>query len=149
MGIIANFDIDELFKGVYEAVDAITDAVTQSIIAACMQTVAKARALRTYTDRTTLLRSSIGFVVYDHGQKVVDNFQGAGGASAAEGVNKGKQVAEAAAKEHPAAIVAVVVAGADYALYVESKGYDVVTGPCTELNNLLEQYLREAVASFQ
>ena len=140
MGIIANFDIDELFKGVYEAVDAITDAVTQSIIAACMQTVAKA---------PTLLRSSIGFVVYDHGQKVVDNFQGAGGASAAEGVNKGKQVAEAAAKEHPAAIVAVVVAGADYALYVESKGYDVVTGPCTELNNLLEQYLREAVASFQ
>lgn len=149
MGIIANFDIDELFKGVYEAVEDITDAVIQSIIAACTQTVAKARTLKTYTDRTTLLRSSIGFVVYDHGQKVVDNFQGAGGASAAEGVSKGKQVAEAAAKEHPAAIVAVVVAGADYALYVESKGYDVVTGPCYELNNLLEQYLREAVASFQ
>lgn len=149
MGIIANFDIDELFKGVYEAVEDITDAVIQAIIAACTQTVAKARTLKTYTDRTTLLRSSIGFVVYDHGQKVVDNFQGAGGASAAEGVSKGKQVAEAAAKEHPAAIVAVVVAGADYALYVESKGYDVVTGPCNELNNLLEQYLREAVASFQ
>ncbi len=149
MGIIANFDIDELFKGVYEAVEDITDAVIQSIIAACTQTVAKARILKTYTDRTTLLRSSIGFVVYDHGQKVVDNFQGAGGASAAEGVSKGKQVAEAAAKEHPAAIVAVVVAGADYALYVESKGYDVVTSPCNELNNLLEQYLREAVASFQ
>lgn len=149
MSIIANINIDELFKGVYDKVDDITDAVLQAIIAACTQTVAKARSLRTYTDRTALLRSSIGFIIYDHGQKVIDDFQEADGASAAEGVAKGRQLAETSAKEHPAAIVAVVVAGADYALYVESKGDDVITGPCSELNNLLEQYLMEAVASFQ
>lgn len=149
MSIIANINIDELFKGVYDKMDDITDAVLQAIIAACTQTVAKARSLRTYTDRTALLRSSIGFIVYDHGQKVIDDFQEADGASAAEGVAQGRQLAETSAKEHPAAIVAVVVAGADYALYVESKGDDVITGPCSELNNLLEQYLMEAVASFQ
>ena len=45
--------------------------------------------------------------------------------------------------------VAVVVAGADYALYVESKGYDVISGPCNELNGLLKQYLAQAVARFK
>ena len=149
MAIKANFNIDELFKDVYAKVEDITDAVIQAIIAACTQTVAKARMLDTYKDRTTLLRSSIGYVVYDHGQKLVENFQGAGGTSSGEGVAKGRQVAEDAAKTYPSAIVAVIVAGADYALYVESKGYDVITGHCNELNKLLEQYLREAVASFQ
>ena len=149
MSIIAKFDIDKLFEGVYAEVEDITDAVRESIKAACLQTVKAARLLNTYKDRTTLLRSSIGYVLYDHGQKVEESFQSVGGSGGSAGVNKGRSVAMAAAADYPEAIVAVIVAGADYALYVESKGYDVITGPCHELNNILRQYLKEALASFQ
>lgn len=147
--IKAKFDIDKLFEGVYAKVEDIQDAVIQAIIAACTQTVANARGLNTYKDRTTLLRSSIGFVVYNHGEKVTENFEAISGEKGSEGAALGKSVAEQAAASWPNCIVAVVVAGADYALYVESKGYDVISGPCNELNGLLKQYLTQAVASFK
>ena len=149
MAIRAKFDINKIFEGVYAAVEDIQDAVIQAMIAACSQTVANARRLDTYKDRTTLLRSSIGYVLYDHGEKVTENFEAKGGENGSEGVALGKAVAEQAAASWPDCIVAVVVAGADYALYVESKGYDVISGPCNELNGLLKQYLAEAVASFK
>lgn len=57
----------------------IQDAVIDAIKAACLQTVANARRLDTYKDKTTLLRSSIGFVIYDHGTKVADNFEARNG----------------------------------------------------------------------
>lgn len=147
--IKAKFDIDKLFEVVYAKVEDIQDAVIQAIIAACTQTVANARGLSTYKDKTTLLRSSIGFVVYNHGNKVAENFEARNGEKGSEGAALGKSVAEQAAASWPNCIVAVVVAGANYALYVESKGYDVISGPCNELNGLLKQYLAEAIASFK
>ena len=38
-----------------------------------------------------------------------------------------------------------IVAAADYALYVESKGYDVISGPCSELNAILSKYIQIAI----
>ena len=149
MAIVAKFDIDKLFEGVYAKVEDIQDAVIEAIKDACLQTVANARRLYTYKDKTTLLRSSIGFVIYDHGTKVADNFEARNGEKGSEGAALGRKVAEQAAASWPNSIVAVVVAGADYALYVESKGYDVISGPCNELNGLLKQHLAQAVASFK
>lgn len=149
MAIKAKFDIDKLFESVYARVEDIQDAVIEAIKAACLQTVANARRLNTYKDRTTLLRSSIGFVIYDHGKKVAENFEARNGEKGSEGAALGKSIAEQAAASWPNCIVAAVVAGADYALYVESKGLDVISGPCNELNSLLQQYLTEAVASFK
>lgn len=149
MAIKAKFDIDKLFEGVYAKVEDIQDAVIEAIKAACLDTVRNARGLDTYKDKTTLLRSSIGFVIYDHGKKVTDNFEARNGEKGSEGAAIGKKVAEQAAASWPNCIVAVVVAGADYALYVESKGYDVISGPCNELNSLLQQRLTGAVASFK
>lgn len=147
--IKAKFDIDKLFEGVHAKVEDIQDAVIQAIQAACLDTVANARGLNTYKDKTTLLRSSIGFVIYDHGKKVAEDFEARNGERGSEGAAIGKSVAEQAAASWPNCIIAVVVAGADYALYVESKGYDVISGPCNELNGLLQQRLEGAVASFK
>lgn len=149
MAIKAKFDIDKLFAGVYAKVEDIQEAVIEAIKAACLQTVKNARGLNTYKDRSGLLRSSIGFVIYDHGNKVLDNFEATNGEKGSEGAALGRSVAEQAAASWPDCIVAVVVAGADYALYVESKGYDVISGPCNELNGLLKQYLAQALASFK
>ena len=149
MAIKAKFDIDKLFEGVYAKVEDIQDAVIEAIKAACLDTVRNARGLNTYKDRSGLLRSSIGFVIYDHGKKVAENFEAINGEKSSEGTTVGKSVAEQAAASWTNCIVSVVVAGADYALYVESKGYDVISGPCNELNSLLQQYLTGAVASFK
>lgn len=162
MAIKAKFNIDKLFERVYARVEDIQDAVIQAIELACLDTVKKARNLPSlseelrniphqpnYIDDSGLLRGSIGFVIYDHGKKVTDNFEARNGEKGSEGAALGKGVAEQAAASWPNCIVAVVVAGADYALYVESKGYDVISGPCNELNGLLEQHLAQAVASFK
>ena len=135
--IVAKFDIDKLFAGVYEAVDIITATVVDAMQMACLEVTQNAKLLNTYKDRTHLLRSSIGFVIYNHGEKVAESFGSTGGEKGSEGVEKGKRMAEEA--------VAVIVAAADYALYVESKGYDVISGPCSELNAILSKYIQIAI----
>lgn len=143
--IVAKFDIDKLFAGVYEAVDIITATVVDAMQMACLEVTRNAKLLNTYKDRTHLLRSSIGFVIYNHGEKVAEGFSSTGGEKGSEGVEEGKRMAAQAAAQYPNDIVAVIVAAADYALYVESKGYDVISGPCSELNGILSKYIRIAI----
>ena len=50
-------------------------------------------------------------------------------------------MAEETAAMFPSGIVAVVVAGEDYALFVEARGYDVITGPSRSLNDKLQANL--------
>lgn len=98
-----------------------------------------------YQDQTNILRSSIGYVVYERGEKVTEYFATAGSGlkgSGTEGIERGKQAANEAAREYPNDIVGVIVAGADYALYVESKGYDVLTGPASLLLTTFQKNLR-------
>ena len=143
--IVAKFDIDRLFAGVYDAVDIITATVVDAMQMACLEVTRNAKLLNTYKDRTHLLRSSIGFVIYNHGKKVAESFGSTGGEKGSERVEGGKRVAAGAAAQYPNDIVAVIVAAADYALYVESKGYDVITGPCSELNGILTKYIQIAI----
>ena len=75
----------------------------------------------------------------------MESFGYTGGEKGSEGVEKGKRMAEEAAAQYPNDIVAVIVAAADYALYVESKGYDVISGPCSELNAILSKYIQIAI----
>ena len=140
--IVAKFDIDKLFAGVYEAVDIITATVVDAMQMACLEVTRNAKLLNTYKDRTHLLRSSIGFVIYNHGEKVAESFSSTGGEKGSEGVEEGKRMAAQAAAQYPNDIVAVIVAAADYALYVESKGYDVLTGPASLLLTTFQKNLR-------
>lgn len=140
--IKAKFDIDKLFAGVYEKVELITDSVIEALQMACSEVTNNAKMLNTYKDQTHYLRSSIGFVVFDHGERVAETFTSTGGERGSQGVEEGKRIAAQAAAQYPNDIVAVIVAAADYALFVESKGYDVITGPCNELNAILGKYLK-------
>lgn len=99
------------------------------------QFVNKARLSDTYRDRTGNLRSSIGYVILKDGGIVDSNFEGI-----AEGVTKGKDVANEVAMEYPKGFVLIGVAGMDYAAYVEAKNYDVITGSAptsAELKSIL------------
>jgi predicted Fe-Mo cluster-binding NifX family protein len=142
MAITQRFDIGKLFAGVRAKVDIITDSVLDALQMACLEVTNNAKALNTYKDQTHYLRSSIGFVVFDHGEKIAETFTSTGGEAGSAGAEAGREIAEEAAKQYTNEIVAVIVAGADYALYVESKGYDVISGPCSELNEVLSKYLK-------
>lgn len=142
MAITQRFDIGKLFEGVRAKVDIITDSVLDALQMACLEVTNNAKALNTYKDQTHYLRSSIGFVVFDHGEKIAETFTSTGGEAGSAGAEAGREIAEEAAKQYTNEIVAVIVAGADYALYVESKGYDVISGPCNELNAILSKYLK-------
>ena len=56
-----------------------------------------------------------------------------------KGIVEGKRIAEEAAKIHPESLIGVIVAGMEYALYVEAKGYDVLTGSCLQAQTVLEK----------
>lgn len=143
--ITAKFDIDDLFRNITQnRLPLFIQAITEALERTCMQVVTEAKQLNTYKDRTNNLRSSIGYVIYNNGEHVADNFEAAGvgqEGDGSEGMMKGQQVAEETAAMFPSGIVAVVVAGEDYALFVEARGYDVITGPSRSLNEKLQANL--------
>ena len=75
-----------------------------------------------YTDRTGNLTNSIGYAVV-HGSKIV-TFGGA--SQSGEGVENALNVATQYAGQCTSAYSLVVVAGMNYAAYVEAKGYNVI-----------------------
>lgn len=74
----------------------------------------------TYTDRTGNLTNSIGYAILK--KKEIVQFSGEGSVTEAEALKAVKQMA--ASVEHSFSLV--VVAGMNYAAYVEAKGYNVI-----------------------
>ncbi len=145
MEIRPKFDIDQLFADVGRKVNIFVQGVVEAVEKTCLEITTAAKQLDTYQDQTNVLRSSIGYVVYQRGEKVAEFFAPAGvglDGSGAEGIDLGKRIANEAATEWPNDIVGCMVAGADYALYVESKGYDVLTGPASLLLTTFQKNLR-------
>ncbi len=80
---------------------------------------------RGFTDQSGNLRSSIGYVIFKNGKAVETFFEQVKGGK--EGVDKGRQLANQVGKKYSDEDYAlVVVAGMNYAVYVESKGRDVL-----------------------
>jgi hypothetical protein len=173
--IKANFDIDKMFRDMRKHIeDVVMPAVLEALEIACMDTVSAAKQIDTYKDRTGNLRSSIGYVIYRDGEKIKEYFvpepvkdgeieetyrvktKDGGivtktrkvkvGGDGEQGVQEGWLFTEEIAKKYPTGIVAVIVAGMDYAAAVESHGYDVLTGPCANLKDLFEERLKTAMS---
>ena len=123
----------------------ITEDILNAIYLGAQDIVNAAKRNDTYKDQTNQLRSSIGFVLYHNGQKVHQYFEAttrnAAGQGGAAGVQKGLEAAEAVAQAHPQGIICVVVAGANYALAVESKGYDVLTSHTNHAQDFIQPFL--------
>lgn len=83
----------------------------------------KSKAQGGFDDQTGNLRASMGYVIFYNGRIAKQDF---------EGVSKGKKVGEVFAKkvgsDYPKGWAIVIVAGMEYASYVEAKSYDVITG---------------------
>jgi hypothetical protein len=168
MAIKFKGNLDAIFGNIYKKFEEqIIPSVIEAIEAVCIDIVNEAKKLDTYKDRTGNLRSSIGYVIYNDGKKVCESFSAVPvaegvieekykykvkdgtvktgvrnvkiGGEGESGAKSGSTVANEVAQSWPTGIVAVIVAGMDYALCVESKGYDVITGPASKLNQLLQE----------
>lgn len=85
-----------------------------------------------FQDQTGNLRSSIGCMVFVNGVAVHDNYVKYPPKQAVEGaiyngLDKGKALAEKVGTKYKNGVCLVVTAGMNYAIYVESKGRDVLT----------------------
>lgn len=131
---VQGFKQTDVRNFIRKKIEVIESVVKDQLIDAAEQFVADARSVNTYKDRTSNLRGSIGYVLLKDGNDVFGNFEGA-----QIGQQKARQLTSQIKSEHPKGYVLIVVAGMDYALYVESKGYDVITGSSQEAEDNLQQ----------
>lgn len=144
MGIRFKFDPSAFNRKVDEVINSYRDTVLKNLIHMGGECVAHARSNAGYTDRTGNLKNSIGYVIFENGEIIHEEFEktstGDGSSenpytTTGEIFNKSRKVAKAAAGNRRG-LVLVIVAGMEYAMYVESKGKNVLAS--TELYVLKE-----------
>lgn len=102
----------------------------------------EARVSGTYTDRTGNLRSSVGYVIFVDGEKVNYNLIDKSGEAEAEA----KDFINSIIREEPMlskGVSLVFFAGMEYALYVEAKGYDVISGSIPEERTVIKTLMSD------
>lgn len=110
-----------------------------------IESVIRIRDNRTnWHDRSGCLRSSIGYAYYEHGKKLVESaFEQVG--IGAEGTAKGRELVASIAQELASAYGLAVVAGMDYASYVEAKGHDVLASTELWVRGEIEKRIGKAI----
>lgn len=97
----------------------------------------------TYTDRTRNLRGSTGYVIVDNGEIVKSgDFQPVPGGPKT-GPDNAKAFTEELAKQFPRGLVLILVAGMEYAAYVQDKGYDVISSGEDLVNREVPRLLKK------
>ena len=129
MGIKANFTKDDVRK----RFDAFLDMVEQKQIERLQRLgemcLIEARSNKGYMMQTGALLSSTGYEVFVDGVAIHSQFDVASGATseaATKGIKAGQSVAENIGKETKG-VALVVVAGMNYAAYVEARGKNVLS----------------------
>ncbi len=119
------------------------------------QCVTEARDHPGYTDQTANLRSSIGYAVVEDGRVVTrKGFEVISGVrtdkngkqhsyEGSHGSKEGEDFLERLIAKHPTGIALIVVAGMNYAEYVESKGRNVLTSAELLAERMVPQLLTQ------
>lgn len=140
MPIRPNFSRGDIERRLLKFMDTVDKKLIQRLQYLGELCVKEARLNHTYTDQSGNLTASIGYVVFKDGKVIHENYES--GNRSAEGTKAGKVLAEQVASNFPKGYLLVVTAGMNYALKVESKGYNVLTTAeqlaKDELPNMLE-----------
>lgn len=103
-----------------------------------------------FNDQTGNLRSSIGYILMYDGEVVTEDFRIAErGNDRTTGVTKGKDEAERISKESPEGWAIILVAGMEYASWVENMGYDVISGTTLGADKKLQRALNNVLKAFE
>ena len=133
-------DVKEVFDTFVEDVDV---QLIQLYAYVGEEFVNQARNTRTYIDRTGNLRSSIGYIVALDGEVKIENLEGT-----EEGKARERELAQQVLSDDSAGIVLIGVAGMQYASYVESTGYDVISGSTPKASKILRE-LKDGLKEFE
>ena len=111
----------------------------------CVSRIRGRGQCESWIDRTGNLRSSIGSAVYENGKKKLSTaFESVFGGQ--EGSEAGKRMIDALAKEYSQTYALVVVAGMDYASYVENmNGKDVLASTRVWAESVIGERIEDAL----
>lgn len=128
------------------AIDEFTEQAENAIINILMYVgescVTEARDNGSYMDQTGNLRSSIGYVVVNNG-KIVGMKVGEQVKDGTEGKGKAESYMTRLASEHSTGICLIVVAGMNYAVYVEGRGKNVLSSAELLAERMVPQMLEQ------
>jgi len=121
------------------------EKILEILIYAGENGVKEARLSGRYNDITGNLRSSIGYTVLKNGKPVKESFEAAEkGTDRATGVKEAKRLVKEVAREHSKGYALILVAGMEYAVYVESiEGKDVLSGAVIGTERFLRDTLKQ------
>lgn len=149
MGIVMTTSKEDLSRYFAERLRRINTALIMELQNAGEQCVNHAREVGSgngFSDQTGNLRSSIGYVIYINGRpytssgfKQVTGPKGNNG----EGSATGEKLADKLASKYRKGICLVVVAGMNYAYYVESKNRDVLSSAEHLADKLIPDLLKQ------
>ena len=149
MGITSSFNREEM----QHRLDAFLDEVEKLQIEMMQELgemcVTEMRLNKGYMMQTGALLSSSGYSIYKDGVAIHTAFEAAQGAqsgAAAKGMKKGKSLADKVGAETKG-LSLVVVAGMHYAVYVESKGYNVISSAEHLAQRELPKMLSELISN--
>ena len=128
-------------------IEGIVKRKIQSLIDALiyvgLECVREARLNRRYKDQTGNLRSSIGYCVLYNGRVMKKSNFEAVKSTAKEGSTAGSKFLKSLISENYRGIVLIVVAGMNYAKYVEAMGLNVLDSSEHLAKKLVPQILRD------
>lgn len=104
--------------------------------------ISEARENGNYMDQTGNLRSSVGYVILNNGKTVLENIQRSDrGTDRSTGVQVAKNFIQEISEKYKNDFVLIVVAGMDYAVYVEALGRNVLSSSKLLAESLAKQLL--------
>lgn len=128
------------------AIDEFTEQAENAIINILMYVgescITEARDNGSYMDQTGNLRSSIGYVVVNNG-KIVGMKVGEQVKDGTEGKGKAESYMTRLASEYSTGICLIVVAGMNYAVYVEGRGKNVLSSAELLAERMVPQMLEQ------
>lgn len=140
---------------VQKRLDAFLDAIEQKQIARLQRLgemcLIEARQHKGYMMQTGALLSSTGYQIFVDGVALHSQFDAASGAqseAAQKGVEAGLAIADKVGKQ-TRGVALIVVAGMNYAAYVEAKGYNVLTTAENLAKEQLPKMLEKLISNIQ
>ncbi|WP_078063400.1 hypothetical protein [Bacteroides ihuae] len=141
--MFSNDDLDQWF-GIFQ--EKAEESIILLLKATGEKFVKYARELHTYEDQTGNLRSSIGYIIVHDGEMLLEDFKESDkGTEKAKGVSTARQLVENIALTYSQGMILIGVAGMQYAAAVEAKGYDVVTGACSQAEAHMRKAIQETI----
>ena len=133
--------IDQIMQYMWGDLSRYEQMVVRRLQYAGERLIVQARQHGSYKDQTGNLRSSIGYVIVKNGSIIGGSgFSPVKGGS--EGSKEGKSLAVEIASQYRQGIALIVVAGMNYAAYVEAKGFDVLTSSEILANRIVPEMLQ-------